>query len=250
MVPMNKASVKQTCFYEDFEWNNNVFRSQSQKVNILFTRRHDRLQHVSDFTKFFKSFKDEGHTILVNIGHINFQGNISNILEEMNFIGYDIVTMGHHLENEQFFPDKYIFSMLSLHLPQFVRSAIIDKGNVKFGFIAYSLHNNMGIELIAQLVLDEALCLKRWADIIILLSDGGLQADEYISHRLNKYVDVILGNSHVVRSCNGNYHMQNESIVVHSSMNMTSNVGLITFEIINKETYYLKSDILDYHQHR
>ena len=247
MVPINKASVKQSCFYEDFEWNNNEFKSSSEKVNVLFTRRHSRSQQLTYLSKVVKTFRDEGHTILVDIGHSSYQGNLSNVLEEMNFIGYDVVSMAHHLENEGFFQNsqnKYIFSMLSLFLPQCRRSTIINRGNIRFGFIAYSLHNNMDIDSITQLVLDEALCLKRLSDIIILLSDGGLQADQYISRRLNKYVDVVLGNSHVKRSCNGKFHMQHENIIVHSSNNITSNVGLITFEIINKDSYYLKSDII------
>jgi hypothetical protein len=43
--------------------------------------------------------------------------------------------------------------------------------------------------------------------------------------------------------------MQNESIVVHSSMNMTSNVGLITFEIINKE-YDFEKLTLSYYMNK
>lgn len=244
IIPTQKeSSVKQTCFYEDFDWNNNVFGSQ-QKINIFFTNnRHGGTTHLPNLTAFVSSFKDKGSSILIDIGHyshMNFEGNVSKLLEEMDVVGYDIVTMGK-LDSIELLPKHYKFQMLSLFSPGFIKSTIINRENLKFGFIAYSHHNHIDIDLLAQVVLDEALCLKRWSDIIILIGDGGL--DGYISQKLNKYVDLIISNSHLDKCCNGTFHSQNENVIIHSIRNI-SNVGLISFEIVNKEQYTLKSDIL------
>ena len=132
--------------------------------------------------------------------------------------------------------------MLSLLSPGFVKSTVISRENLKFGFIAYSHHGHTDIELTAQVVLDEVLCLKRWSDIIILIGDGGL--DGYISQKLNKYVDIIVSNSHLDKSCNGTFHSQNENVIIIHSTHNISTVGWISFEIVNKEQYTLKSDVL------
>jgi len=246
MIPSDKYSIKQTCFYEDFEWNNNYFQIQQPLViDILFTcNKHGVSSNIFNLNKLINSYKSLGHeTILVDNGHLKNQ----SILEDMKNLDYDITSISPHLEFDNENIPNYKFSMLSLVNTQkpLVRSKKVTRANINFGFIAYSLHSIDSIDTMAQLILDEVLCLKRWTDILILLSDGGIQADEEISRHVSQYVDVIFGNSQkTIRSCNGIYHTFNDqSLIVHSSN--SSHVGLISFEIKSTSRYSLKSNVID-----
>ena len=247
MIPtMKDPNLKQTCFYEDFEWGYNKFRSFSL-VNVFFSNnRHSGTSHLAELTSCMRSFKDKPSSILVDLGHyskVNFEGNVSHLLEEMSLADYDIVTMGR-LDSTDLNPKKYKFRMLSLISPGFLRSTVIDRSSIKFGFISVSHHTHLDVDLVLQVILDEVLCLKRWSDIVILLGDSS--PDMYMNQVLNKYVDVIISNTHTTssKSCNGMYYTKNDSCIVHFSHN-SSNIGLISFNILNKEQYTIKSDILD-----
>ena len=68
-----------------------------------------------------------------------------------------------------------------------------------------------------QLVLDEAICLKRSADIIVLLSASDVIVDNYIIKKVGKFVDMIVGgNAQEHLSCNGKFHTNNDNAVIHA----------------------------------
>ena len=191
---------------------------------------------------------DQG-TIVVDSGHlIHVNDSLLSILSEMNTLQYDILPVRNNVAAKfKGDTDKYKFKMLSLTNPRFLRSTVIDKGGIKIGFISYSIQDLevMSIETLIQLLIDEALCIKRWADLVILLSDDQEYADSHIASKLNNFVDMILGGKAEERkSCNGLWHSTSQNAVIHSK-HMDSSLVVVSLEILSKNSYAFKSNIIE-----
>jgi hypothetical protein len=72
----------------------------------------------------------------------------------MDILGFDIVPILRNSEYEEMIKnkDEFKFHMLSLTIPDFIRSVIIRRDCVKIGFISYSL-NDMNIDDLVQLII-------------------------------------------------------------------------------------------------
>ena len=242
--------IKQTCYFEDFTWINE-FANNSTRIAILFSwYRHENLEGLNKVAAIIENYKRKSmSTILVDSGHfLQHNTSLFEVLQAMDRLQYDIVpirkNVAHPMNDMR---DKFKFKMLSLIYPSFLRSHIIQRRDINIGFISYSLQDLdiFNLDTLVQLILDETLCLKRWADIVVLLSANDLHVDSYVSQRVDEFVDVILGgNSQINNSCSGAWHTTNKNIVIHSS-HFGSYLTAISIEITSKNSYNLKSEILE-----
>ena len=250
-INIQKYRTKQTCYFENY---NGITEFQAVDVSIalIFSwDRHGITETLPKLKTHLEHFKNKGwHTILVDSGDFLAQKRLNfskqHVLKAMDMLGFDILPILRNSEYEEMVKnkDEFKFHMLSLTVPDFLRSVIIHKDGVKIGFISYSL-NGMKIGDLVQLVIDEALCLKRSADLIVLLSSADLHVDTLVAQKVNLFVDLILGgNSQLSNSCNGKWHTNNDNVVVHSSHH-SSFISIISINIIDKHTYKLKSNIID-----
>ena len=244
--------IKQTCFYEDFTWINE-FKPLYNRTNIAIFfswYRHENLETLSKVATIINNYRNNSmRTVLVDSGHFSHSNSsFLEVLQAMDNLNYDIVPIrkrvAHHMTDIR---EKFKFNMLSLTSPSFLRSHIILRDNIAIGFISYSLQDLdiINIDTLVQLILDETLCLKRWADLVVLLSADDLYVDSYVSQRVDQFVDMILGgNSQVNNSCSGTYHTTNRNIVIHST-HSSSYLTVISIEIVSKNSYNFKSEIID-----
>jgi len=241
-----KLKKKQTCFFEDFTWINE-FRYESPLIAIFFSwhRRSGLGDDLTILTSTIAKYKNDGWgTILVDSGHLlHLSNNVSEVLQKMDSMQYDIVPVRDSIASRVTRTSSYKFHMLSLTNPDFLRSAIIHRGGVKVGFISYSV-DNLSIDEVVQLVIDEALCLKRWADLIVLLGGEQPHADSYVADAVSKFVDITLGgNAQMSTSCTGHWHTSNDNLVVRSQHD-NSYLTLVSIEVLSSTNYAMKSDTI------
>ena len=254
-IKSQKYKVKETCYFEDFDWINEFQTKWDGSIGILFFwGRHNIAETLPKIKKFVEEQQRGGwQTVLVDSGDFSVQKkydhSISYILTAMNDAGFDIVPILRNSEYDIMLKSKHKlkFHLLSLTLPEFLRSVIVTRAGVKIGFISFTAHEFLldDLELLAQLIIDEALCLKRSADIIILISGAALFIDEFIAHKVNTYVDIILGgNSQTMSSCNGKWHSSNDNVIIHSG-HESSFLTMISIDVFDKNNYLFQSKILD-----
>lgn len=248
-IGIETIKKKQTCFFEDFTWINE-FRHDNPSLTIFYSW-HGRtgLEDLTKLTSTIDKYKSGGWgTILVDSGHlINLNSNISTVLQKMDSMHYDVVPIRDSIATKvKRTASSYKFHMLSLTSPDFLRSVIVQRGGVKIGFISYSIGdlNTMGIDEVVQLIRDEALCLKRWTDVIVLLGCEEPHVDTYVTRAVTNLVDITLsGNAQVSTSCSGLWHTNNENLVVHSQHD-GSHFILVSIEVLSSSHYAMKSDTI------
>lgn len=130
--------------------------------------------------------------------------------------------------------------MLSLTKPGFLRSVVLKRAGLKIGFISYECC----IDGVEQLLIDEVLCIKKKADIIILLSSAPFNSNIYIAEKL-KIIDIILGGSDGVlpSDCN-EFYLTSNTTIIHSRTN-GSNLVVINITIIDQNLFALTSENMD-----
>ena len=254
-IQTEKYRIKQTCYFEDFNWMNEFSTSWDGSIAIFLI--WDRHGVVETFPK-VKSVLDEFHnggwsTILVHSGDFTASRvlnlNYSYILKSIDDLGFDIVPILRKSERSLYLERKSQsrVGMLSLTLPGLLRSTVVKKAGVKIGFISYTFYkmNIDKIDDMVQIIIDEALCLKRLSDIIVLISSSEIYVDTYIFQKVNKFVDIILGgNSDENKSCDNKWHTNNDSVIIHCSRD-SSFLTMVSIDVIDKRNYGLKSRIID-----
>ena len=245
---------KQTCYFEGFNWINTFETDWDGSIAIFFLWDRKNLETRNTLLPKLKTIINTHNqggwsTIVVDSGLmlLNSVTNHTLALEAMKLVGFDIVPILRRSEHAILNRDKYQFQMLSLTVPGFLRSTVLKRAGVKIGFISYSMHslNADSLDKMAQLVLDEALCLKRQSDIIILLSASEVFADTYIAKKVGKFVDMIVGgNAQEHQSCSDRWHKNSESEIIHSKHD-GSYITMISIDVIDKSRFAFKSDILD-----
>jgi hypothetical protein len=238
---------KQTCYYEDFTWLNE-FRSSPVKIALLFVHNSKDV-HMAKIKTLMNTYKKLGHVILIDTGNIDskitFSHGLIKRFDAMDKVEYDIVPITRdYLQYEEILKihKQHKFSMLSLSLEGYPRSTIINKGGINIGFISYSLHS-MTIHTIIELIIDEVLCLKRWTDMIILISDVEPHIDHIIANKLHHYVDIIIGKQLKSNNCNNTLHTNNDIFVIYSPIDAP--IGVISLEILNKTNYNFNTKFID-----
>ena len=241
---------KHTCYFEDFNWVSTFQTDWDGSIAIFILWDRNGIQSLPKLKTVMSIHRQGGwNTIVVASGMelLDHAANHTFILDTMNYVGYDVVPILQKSEHAFLSKSKYAFHMLSLTVPGFLRSTVVKRAGVKIGFISYSLHSMSSddVDLLAQLVLDEVKCLKRLADIVVLLSASKVFVDSYISKKVGKYVDMIIGgNGQEALSCNDNWHTSNENVIVHSRRD-GSYITKISIDVVSRSTYAFKSDILD-----
>lgn len=248
-IGREEPRTKQTCYFEDFSWKNE-FKSQSVSIAIFFTwHRHGDLDRLKKVKNTLDRYIGGGwSTILADSGHFSyFNDTLFDVLQAMDSLKYDIVSIRESVDIKvRGMMGMFHFQALSLILPGFLRSTIISRRGVDIGFISYSMQDveSVNVDLMVQLIIDESLCLKRKADIIILLSADNIYFDAYVAQKTSKFVDIVLGgNSQISDSCSNLWHANDETTVIHSK-HTGSYLTVVSIEILSRSSYAFKSDIL------
>ena len=245
-----KYRFKQTCYFEDFNWINIFQSSWDGSIGIFILWDRNSVQALPKLKSIISTHQKGGWaTIVVDSGQIllDSAANHTYIFENLDNGGFDIVPILKKSEHAIKNRSKYKFITLSLTVPDFLRSTTLKRAGVKIGFISYSLHNlNIdNVNKMAQLVLDEAMCLKRSADIIVLLSASDVFVDNYIVKKVGKFVDMIVGgNAQEHLSCNGKFHTNNDNAVIHAKRD-GSYLIKISIDVVDKNKFSFKNEILD-----
>ena len=244
--------VKQTCYYEDFTWLND-FPSSPVKITIIFvTNNKDITYALPKLKTLMSAYKATSNVVLVDTGVITglsrmiFSHGMSKVFDGFDMVEYDIVPLTHSYLNDEIVSSQkqYKFSLLSLTLKGYPRSTIVSKGGIKIGFISYSSHHS-AVSRIVELVTDEVLCLKRWTDMIVLISDVEPHIDHIIASKLHSYIDIIIGKPLKSNSCNNTQHL-NDVFVINSPEDAP--VGIVSVEVLNKTSYSLATSFIDLYQ--
>lgn len=241
--------VKHTCYFEDFNWNNAFESSWDGSIAIFILWDRNGTQTLPKLKTVINTHQQGGwSTIAVDSGlQLDQAANRPFVLDVMNYVGVDIVPVFRKSEYATLNRHKFKFKMLSLTVPGFLRSTVVKRAGVKIGFISYILHSmeNSSLDEMAQLVLDEALCLKRTSDIVVLLSASEIIADIHISKKVHKFVDMIVGgNAEDHINCNDKWHKNSDSVIIHSKHDDTY-LTMISIDVVDKNKFSFKSNILD-----
>lgn len=248
--------VKQTCYFSDFNWINTFQKNWSGATAIfVLWDRHGFKETLPKIKTILDVHKNGGWSyILAYSGDFSAQQNYnkSAVLDVMDMIGFQILPILRQSESEHMLKNKkkYQFHMLSLIQQGFLKSVIIKSAEVKFGLMSYSVSHIKdaiisSIDELVQLIIDEALCLKRTADIIVLLSSADITIDKYVSQKVSSFVDIIVGgNSKDQVSCHDKWHTSNDNVVIHSQTD-GSYLTMISVDQIDQDKYSFKSKIVD-----
>ena len=241
--------LKQTCYFEDFQWNNVFSTGWDGSIGVFILWDRNGVQSLPKLKTVMSLHQQGGWNTVLAASGLELMDTAANhtfILESMNKIGFDIVPILHKSNQAMLNKKKFNFHMLSLTVPGFLRSTVLNRVGVKIGFISYSLKslNTDDLSSMAQLVLDEAICVKRLADIVILLSASDEFVDTYIAKKVNKFVDMIVGgNAQEHLSCNDKWHTSNEDVIIRTKHD--SSLIKISIDVVDKNSFAFKSSILD-----
>jgi len=250
-IQTQKYRIKQTCYFEDFNWINEFTTSWEGSIAVYVLWDRHGVDETSPKVKSILNQYHSGgwHTVLVHSGDFtasqNF--NFSYILKSLNNLDFDIVPILRKSESSLEYKSQSKINMLSLTIPGLLRSVVIKRAGVKIGFISYTLYkmNIDNLDDMVQVILDEALCLKRISDIIVLISSSEIYVDRYIFQKVRKFVDIILGgNADENKSCDDDWHANNDSVIIHSRRD-GSFLTAASIDVIDKSNYALKSKIID-----
>lgn len=236
---------------------NNNHANNSYNVSLIFsTNLHDH--YYPKISSFFKQLKSESpNTIMIEMGDLSFGTHLMHKLGPMRMIdllvisGFSVLFINN---NNNYKLEKDIGNKLTVisNIPGTVVSTTIDTTNdnningVVIGIMAYGHikdNNDSYINTLIDHIKDEALCLKKTTNIIILLSHGGLLLDKIIREKTVGYIDIIVGHTlHDVSSCQNYYH--NEYIpIIHGSFNKNI-TGIIHIHNDNNNDIYIQSDMI------
>ena len=235
-------------------------------TNITLLLTSDRHGHVNTLPKLKRIYdhykKTSGSTFLVDAGDISIGAQFayyygaSKILEGMNMVGYNVMTIGNHdLEyKNDLLSHQYNFTMISVNVNDFPKSTIISNNGITIGFIGYTITNGLdnsndrgNTNTIIKLIINEAKVLRPHVDLVILLGHGGIDLDKYISHHVRGHIDIMLGgHSHILRSCEGQWHKDNA--IIHAGSN-GAHLGILTLQIVTTTSYYISSNNININEY-
>lgn len=228
-------------------------------IRLIFsTNLHEH--YYPKISSLFKQMKSESpNTIMIEMGDLSFGSHLIHKIGALKMV--DLIVMSGFsvlfIDNNSYELEKIIGSKLSIisNIPGIVMSTVIDTTNsstntngTTIGIIAYghidkyNTDNSSYINTLIDHIKDEALCLKKTSNVIILLSHGGVILDKIIREQTIGYIDIIVGrNHHDVTSCQNNWH--NEHIpIIHGSFNKNV-TGIVHINKISNGLY-IKSNMV------
>jgi hypothetical protein len=148
----------------------------------------------------------------------------------MKLAGYQGISLGNHdisyfnTTTIQYAPLPILSN--NIHLPNIRNSIIYDIDGAVIGVIAYTLTSYFNITEIIRYIIDEALCLRKRATVVIVIGQGKVEIDNYIALKTRGYIDAILGGG-------GHHNCHNlrlkDDLVVHVGDGKSSQIGTMTF---------------------
>ena len=242
---MNKHKYKRkTCALITNKNNNNT----SFEIRLIFSNNL-REHYYPKISSLFKQSKSESpNTIMIEMGDLSFHTHLihkvgpKKLVDLMKLSGFSVCFIGTNShELEKVIDDK--ITIIS-NIPGILTSTTINTTDsynldgVIVGIIAYdhidkhetlpSTYNDTYINTLIDHIKDEALCLKKTANVIVFLSHGGVAVDRKIREKTFGYVDIIVGlTPNNVTSCQNNWHTEHIPIIQGSFFkNMTGVVHI------------------------